>query len=301
MISTRLEHDLQAAIRTIPDYPKPGIMFRDITTLLGDARAFRRAVDELVQPWAGTKIDKVAGIEARGFILGGAVAHQVSAGFVPIRKKGKLPHKTRAASPIRSNTASTRWRCTRTRWRSGERVILVDDLIATGGTAEGAVKLLRQMGAEVLAACFIIDLPDLGGADKLREARRAGAHADLVRGALRAGRAWSSLDGGLVTGSAIGCRPSELLQLVAVSSAQFELRATARNTALQEVAISIAQLGRGAGRPALVDGIRRTRNSACRSTAAHHRRQRAECAAARGHARRRKLSRIVAGRGRSPR
>ena len=87
------DDDLRAAIRSIPDYPKPGIMFRDITTLLGDARAFRRAVDELVQPWAGMKIDKVAGIEARGFILGGAVAHQVSAGFVPIRKKGKLPHQ----------------------------------------------------------------------------------------------------------------------------------------------------------------------------------------------------------------
>src|SRR5437870_12759476 len=93
MTSPALENDLRAAIRTIPDYPKPGIMFRDITTLLGSARAFRRAVDELVQPWAGGKIDKVAGIEARGFILGGAVAHQVSAGFVPIRKKGKLPHK----------------------------------------------------------------------------------------------------------------------------------------------------------------------------------------------------------------
>src|SRR4030081_3986205 len=87
------EHDLKASVRTIPDYPKRGIMFRDITTLLGNARAFRRAVDELVQPWAGSKIDKVAGIEARGFILGGAVAHQVSAGVIPIRKKGKLPHK----------------------------------------------------------------------------------------------------------------------------------------------------------------------------------------------------------------
>ena len=93
MTSPALEYDLRASIRTIPDYPKPGIMFRDITTLLGNARAFRRAVDELVQPWAGMKIDKVAGIEARGFILGGAVAHQVSAGFIPIRKKGKLPHK----------------------------------------------------------------------------------------------------------------------------------------------------------------------------------------------------------------
>src|SRR5438105_10492776 len=94
MASPALENDLRAAIRNIPDYPKPGIVFRDITTLLGNARAFRRTVDELVQPWAGSKIDKVAGIEARGFILGGAVAHQVSAGFVPVRKKGKLPHTT---------------------------------------------------------------------------------------------------------------------------------------------------------------------------------------------------------------
>jgi len=93
MVSIQFEHDLKESIRTIPDYPKPGVMFRDITTLLGSPRAFRRAVDELVQPWAGMKIDKVAGVEARGFIIGGAVAHQVSAGFVPIRKKGKLPHK----------------------------------------------------------------------------------------------------------------------------------------------------------------------------------------------------------------
>ncbi len=169
MISIQFEHDLKASIRTIPDYPKPGIMFRDITTLLGNARAFRRAVDELVQPWAGGKIDKVAGIEARGFILGGAVAHQVSAGFVPIRKKGKLPHKTGSHRLFAGIRHSTRWRCTRTRSSKGERVILVDDLIATGGTAEGAVKLLRQIGAEVLAACFIIDLPELGGADKLRK------------------------------------------------------------------------------------------------------------------------------------
>src|SRR5712672_3995626 len=88
------DHDLKATVRTIPDYPKKGILFRDITTLLADARAFRRAVDELVQPFAGLKIDKVAGIEARGFILGGAVAHQLSAGFIPLRKKGKLPHQT---------------------------------------------------------------------------------------------------------------------------------------------------------------------------------------------------------------
>src|SRR4030081_2079341 len=94
MTSPALQFDLRDSIRTIPDYPKPGIMFRDITTLLGNARAFRRAVDELVQPWAGMKIDKVAGIEARGFILGGAVAHQVSAGFLTLRKQGKVTHTT---------------------------------------------------------------------------------------------------------------------------------------------------------------------------------------------------------------
>jgi adenine phosphoribosyltransferase len=157
---------LRAAIRTIPDYPKKGILFRDITTLLGDAKAFRRAVDELVQPWAGEKIEKVAGIEARGFILGGAVAHQLSAGFVPIRKKGKLPYETVSISyaleygvdemEIHVDAVT-----------QGEKVILVDDLIATGGTAEGAIKLLQKMGAEVVAACFVVDLPDLGGAKKI--------------------------------------------------------------------------------------------------------------------------------------
>jgi adenine phosphoribosyltransferase len=160
--------DLKASIRSIPDYPKPGILFRDITTLLADARAFRRAVDELVHPWAGNKIDKVAGIEARGFILGGAVAHQVSAGFVPIRKKGKLPHTTvRIAYSLEYGIDEMEMH--EDAVAPGDRVILVDDLIATGGTAEGAVKLLRRIGAEVLAACFIVDLPELGGADKLRK------------------------------------------------------------------------------------------------------------------------------------
>lgn len=168
MMSPAVEKDLKDTIRAIPDYPKPGIMFRDITTLLGDARAFRRAVDELVQPWAGMKIDKVAGIEARGFILGGAVAHQVSAGFIPIRKKGKLPHK-RVSIAYSLEYGLDEMEMHADAVVAGERVILVDDLIATGGTAEGAVKLLRQLGAHVLAACFVIDLPDLGGADKLRK------------------------------------------------------------------------------------------------------------------------------------
>jgi adenine phosphoribosyltransferase len=168
MTSAVIDNDLKSAIRTIPDYPKPGIMFRDITTLLGDARAFRRAVDELVQPYAGTKVEKVAGIEARGFILGGAVAHQLSAGFVPIRKKGKLPHK-RVSVAYALEYGQDEIEIHADALVAGERVILVDDLIATGGTAEGAVKLLRQLGAELVAACFIIDLPELGGADRLRK------------------------------------------------------------------------------------------------------------------------------------
>jgi adenine phosphoribosyltransferase len=168
MASETLEFDLRSSIRTIPDYPKPGIMFRDITTLLGNARAFRRAVDELVQPWAGSKIDKVAGMEARGFILGGAVAHQVSAGFIPIRKKGKLPHK-RVSIAYSLEYGIDEMEMHEDAVTKGDKVILVDDLIATGGTAEGAVKLLKQQGADVLAACFIIDLPELGGADKIRK------------------------------------------------------------------------------------------------------------------------------------
>ena len=160
-------NDLVASIRTIPDYPKPGILFRDITTLLGDARAFRRAVDELVNPWAGSKIDKVAGIEARGFILGGAIAHQLSSGFVPIRKKGKLPHETVSVA-YSLEYGVDEMEVHKDAIKPGEKVILVDDLIATGGTAEGAVKLLKQIGADVVAACFVIDLPDLGGAEKIR-------------------------------------------------------------------------------------------------------------------------------------
>jgi len=161
--------NLANAIRTIPDYPKPGILFRDITTLLADARAFRQAVDELVQPLAGMKVDKVAGIEARGFILGGAVAHQRSAGFVPLRKKGKLPHHTRAVEyALEYGSDSMEMHLDAV--KPGERVMLVDDLIATGGTALAAVQLLTDAGAEIMAAAFVVDLPDLGGAARLRSA-----------------------------------------------------------------------------------------------------------------------------------
>ena len=161
------DHDLKASVRTIPDYPKPGIMFRDITTLLADARAFRRAVDELVNPWAGNKIDKVAGMEARGFIIGGAVAHQLSAGFVPIRKKGKLPH-TVIGEDYDLEYGKDRVEIHIDALEKGERVLLVDDLIATGGTAYAGIKLLERAGAHVAGCSFVIDLPELGGADKLR-------------------------------------------------------------------------------------------------------------------------------------
>lgn len=165
-MDSTLKQTLVDAIRNIPDYPKPGVMFRDITTLLGNARAFRRAVDELVHPYAGGKVDKVAGIEARGFIIGGAMAHQLSAGFVPIRKKGKLPHDTvRIAYSLEYGLDEMEMH--RDAITPGEKVLLVDDLIATGGTAEAAVKLLQQLGADIVAACFVIDLPELGGRKKL--------------------------------------------------------------------------------------------------------------------------------------
>ncbi len=159
--------DLRDAIRTIPDYPKPGIMFRDITTLLGDARALRQAVDMLVQPFAGRKIDQVAGIEARGFILGGAVAHQLSVGFTPVRKRGKLPHTT-LTEEYELEYGSDAVEIHIDAVTHGDQVLIVDDLIATGGTAEAAIKLLRGAGADIVGAAFVVDLPELGGGDRIR-------------------------------------------------------------------------------------------------------------------------------------
>lgn len=161
-----LREQLANSIRTIPDYPHEGIQFRDITTLLGQPRAFRRAIDELVHPYAGLGVEQIAGIEARGFILGGAMAHQLSCGFVPIRKAGKLPHETiRIAYSLEYGVDEMEMH--KDAVHEGQKVILVDDLIATGGTAEGAVKLLQQLKADVVAAVFVIDLPDLGGRKKI--------------------------------------------------------------------------------------------------------------------------------------
>ncbi len=152
---------LEKYIRTIPDYPKPGIMFRDITTLLRDPIGFRKAVDGLVQFHAGVRIDKVAGIEARGFILGGAVAHQLSCGFVPLRKPGKLPWKT-VGEDYALEYGMDRLEMHADAVRSGDQVLIVDDLIATGGTAVAAIKLIERQGAQVVACSFVIDLPELG-------------------------------------------------------------------------------------------------------------------------------------------
>ena len=149
-------------IRTIPDFPEPGIMFRDVTTLFGDPRGFRMAVDQLLLPWAGVRIEKVAGLEARGFILGGAVAHQLGAGFVPMRKKGKLPGRTvEQAYKLEYGTAVLEAHDDAI--RPGERVLLVDDLLATGGTAEAGLKLIERLGGEAVGCAFVIDLPELGG------------------------------------------------------------------------------------------------------------------------------------------
>ena len=157
---------LQARIRTIPNYPKPGVTFRDITTLLQDPYGFRKLVDDLVQPYAGTRIDAVAGIEARGFIIGGAVAHQLSTGFVPVRKKGKLPWET-IGIDYDLEYGTDRIEIHRDAVGKGDTVLLVDDLIATGGTALAAISLLRQTGAKVIGCSFVIDLPDLGGKKRI--------------------------------------------------------------------------------------------------------------------------------------
>ncbi|MEM8870804.1 MAG: adenine phosphoribosyltransferase [Pseudomonadota bacterium] len=158
--------DVKSYIRTIPDFPHKGIQFRDVTTLFQDARGFRMAIDQLLHPYAGLRIDRVAGLEARGFILGGAVAHQLSVGFVPIRKKGKLPGTT-LQQPYTLEYGEAVMEIHDDAIQPGEKVLLVDDLLATGGTAEAGVALIERSGGEVVSIAFIIDLPELGGRKKL--------------------------------------------------------------------------------------------------------------------------------------
>lgn len=158
--------DLKDAIRTIPDFPKEGIMFRDITTLMTNPKAFKQSIDALAAPYKDKGLDNVAGIEARGFAFGAAVAYALGVGFVPIRKKGKLPYKTYTQDyELEYGTDTLEIHADAV--RKGEKVLLIDDLIATGGTAEASIKLLQKTGAEVVGAAFIVDLPDLGGLGKI--------------------------------------------------------------------------------------------------------------------------------------
>ena len=157
---------IKSRIRTIPDYPKPGILFRDITTLFKDREGLRLTIDRLVERYQSMRIDKVAGIEARGFIIGAPLAHQLGVGFVPVRKKGKLPAET-IGHDYELEYGVDRVEMHVDAIAEGERVLVADDLIATGGTAEAAVKLVQKMGGVVVECCFVIDLPDLGGRRRL--------------------------------------------------------------------------------------------------------------------------------------
>lgn len=153
-------------IRTIPDFPHEGIMFRDVTTLFADPRGFRIAIDQMLDPYAGQPIDKVVGLEARGFILGGAIAHQLTVGFVPIRKKGKLPGRTISADyQLEYGEATVEIHDDAI--AAGERILVVDDLLATGGTAEAGIRLIEQLGGVIVGCAFIVDLPELGGHQRL--------------------------------------------------------------------------------------------------------------------------------------
>ncbi len=165
-MTLRVELDLKSLVRTIPDYPKPGIMFRDITTLLKDASGFKSCVERLVEPYRTAGVEAVVAIEARGFILGGAVADRLGTGFVPLRKRGKLPAAA-IGQEYELEYGTDIIEVHQDAIREGERILLVDDLIATGGTAEAGVKLVRRVGGVVVGAAFIINLPELGGAATL--------------------------------------------------------------------------------------------------------------------------------------
>ncbi len=167
--------NLKRLIRTIPDYPKAGIMFRDITTLLGDSQGLKAAIARLAEPYRTEPVDSVAAIEARGFILGGAIADRLGCGFVPVRKKGKLPWRT-ITQEYTLEYGTDQVEVHEDAIRPGQRILIVDDLIATGGTADAAAKLIRQARGEIVGAAFVIDLPELGGA-KLLEGQGIKVHS----------------------------------------------------------------------------------------------------------------------------
>ena len=155
-------------IRTVVDFPYEGIFFRDVTTLFSDPKGFRMAVDQMLHPYAGERIDKVVGLEARGFILGGAIAHQLGTGFVPIRKKGKLPGST-ISQQYKLEYGEAIIELHDDAIEAGEMILLVDDLLATGGTAEAGIRLIERLGGQIISCNFIIDLPELGGRKKLED------------------------------------------------------------------------------------------------------------------------------------
>jgi adenine phosphoribosyltransferase len=159
---------IKSRIRTVPHYPKQGVMFRDITTLLKDPVGLRVTINELVNRYTGQKIDRIVGIESRGFIIGAALAFQLGVGFVPIRKKGKLPAQT-LGHDYELEYGTDRVEVHVDAISEGDRILLVDDLIATGGTAGAACKLIETMGGKIVECCFVIDLPDLGGRKRLEK------------------------------------------------------------------------------------------------------------------------------------
>lgn len=159
---------LEKSIRNIPDFPKKGILFRDVTTLIQNREAFKKSVDLLAKKYKGKGFDKVVGVEARGFIFGAAVAHKIGAGFVPVRKKGKLPFKTISASyELEYGTDTLEMH--QDAIRPGEKILIIDDLLATGGTVKAVTDLVKQLGGKIGAIAFVIELVDLKGKEKLKD------------------------------------------------------------------------------------------------------------------------------------
>ena len=159
---------LEKSIRNIPDFPKPGILFRDVTTLIPNKTAFKKSVDLLAKRYKGKGIDKVIGVEARGFIFGASVAHKIGAGFVPVRKKGKLPFKT-IATTYELEYGTDTLEIHKDAISPGEKVLIIDDLLATGGTVKAVIELVKQLGGKISGIGFVIELVDLHGKEKFKE------------------------------------------------------------------------------------------------------------------------------------